>query len=244
LVRIPLAVLQKLSQHEQPSAVLGTPVEHHLRSTLSSITHQGHNTDVSTSNSKAVNPGMKSQHLSIVAPRRLSSLFHCRIMYNARRNLTPPQSLTRRFLATAVKTKPLMRYPVLPSITVQLRTSIALPPNQNLTKPSRGPSSILVRKILQRTQTIQVGRYPSSLWRCHLGGPAAPPDPAKVNGTCVFWKSAVRHDEKGGGAPEKQVLAPGFTCGSPSVKRTSRSMPGQAVDAGRRCCPRGNGSNS
>ena len=68
--------------------------------------------------------------------------------------------------------------------------------------------------------------------RCHLGDPAAPPDPAKVDGTCVFWKSVVRHDEKAGEAPVKQVLAPGFPSESSSLEHTSRSRPDQIMLAG------------
>ncbi|KAF8267486.1 hypothetical protein EI94DRAFT_1700980 [Lactarius quietus] len=68
--------------------------------------------------------------------------------------------------------------------------------------------------------------------RCHLGDPAAPPDPSKVDGTCIFWKNAVRHDENVGGDPEKQVLAPGFPSGSSSFERTGRSKPDQATTVG------------
>ena len=67
---------------------------------------------------------------------------------------------------------------------------------------------------------------------CHLGDSAAPPDPARVNGTCAFWKSAILHDGRGGGVFEKQVLAPGFTSGSSSLECTSRSKPDQAVATG------------
>ena len=67
---------------------------------------------------------------------------------------------------------------------------------------------------------------------CHLGDPAAPPDPAKANGTCAFWNSVVQHDEKEGGISEKQVLAPGFVSGSSSHECTSRSKPDQAAATG------------
>ncbi|KAI9441051.1 hypothetical protein BJY52DRAFT_1320948 [Lactarius psammicola] len=68
--------------------------------------------------------------------------------------------------------------------------------------------------------------------RCHLGDSAAPPDPAKVDRTCAFWKNATQHDEKGGGVFEKQVLAPGFLSGSSSLEPTIRPKPDQAVAAG------------
>jgi hypothetical protein len=222
----------ELSQHEQPSAVLGAPVEHHLRSTLSSATTgaKNDNTDVSTSNSKAATHEVPASLNRSSTPTFVT--ISLQDMYRAKK----PDSTS-------------ISHSALPSDGPENKAPDAISGSSSdhgsITNVDSSPSKPEPGEVQAEGLRSSSSERPCSGHRryksdgiqvrsasCHLGGLAAPPDPATVNGTCVFWKSTVRNDEKGGGAPEERALAPGFPCGSPSVKRTGRSMPGQTVDAG------------
>jgi hypothetical protein len=71
-----------------------------------------------------------------------------------------------------------------------------------------------------RSDSIQVRST-----RCHLGDPAAPLDPAKVDVTCAFWESALERREKKVEALGREVLALEFLSGSLDEMRIRRNQP-------------------
>ncbi|KAI0264250.1 hypothetical protein BC834DRAFT_277346 [Gloeopeniophorella convolvens] len=69
--------------------------------------------------------------------------------------------------------------------------------------------------------------------RCHLGGPAALLDPAKVDVTCAFWTSSLQREDERVSALEEEALAPGFLSTSLEAARIIRKRPEQAsMDGG------------
>lgn len=226
------------SKYERPLEALGTHVDHHLRSTSSSIITRATNrnsnyTGVSTSISKVDLLGTDEVAASLGHGSTPSFVtFSMRDLYSANK----PGSASNSYSETPGEG----RENVTPDATSDSSldhgpsTNIINSPSkpetvENQTEGLRSSSSerYYSGRRRYRSDDIQVRSI-----RCHLGDPAAAPDPVKVDGTCVFWKSVVRHDEKADGAPEKQVLAPGFPSESSSLERTSRSRPDQVMLAG------------
>jgi hypothetical protein len=219
----PFGSTTKLSQYERSSDILGTPGEHRLPRTTSTsiITSQDSNyTGVGTSNSKANQSGTDEVATKVAASLGRSST---QDLYSASKHGSTPISTSAppgegrdSKSPDAISGSSLVHG----SIT-NISNSLSKPePDERhaeFLRPSSSEKSYSGRRRY-KSDGIQVHSS-----RCHLGYPGASPDPAKVDGTCVFWKSAVRHDERGGRVPEKQVLAPGFPSESSSLQRISGS---------------------
>jgi hypothetical protein len=231
----PLGSTTELSPHEQSSSVLGTPVgQYLLRSTISSFITtraKNHNNGVSTSSSNSVTHEVPASLNHNSAPSFVT--ISLQDMYRANKpdptsipHSAPPGDGRENKAPDVISGSSLDHG----SIT-NVNSSPSIPePDESQAEGLRPSSSERSHNGRRRYKSDGIQVRSAS---CHLGDPAAPPDPATVNGTCVFWKNTVRNDKKGGGtAPEERALAPGFPSGSPSLKPTSRSMPGQAVAAG------------
>jgi hypothetical protein len=227
----PLGGTTEHSQHERSPDALRTPVESHLLcSTSSSIVTRATNQN---SNYTGANTSNLSGTDEVVASLNHSSTpsfvtISMQDLYNANKPGSIPISLsappgedreTKAPNATAGSS--------LDHDTITDINSTTSKPEPDESQPEGLRPSSSERSYTGRRRYKSDGIQVRSA-RCHLGDSAAPPDPAKVNGTCAFWKSAVQHDDKGG---EKQVLAPGFTSGSSSLECTPRSKPDQAVPA-------------
>ena len=224
----PLGGTAELSQHERSSAVLRSPVEHHLlRSTSSSSTTKAkdHSTGVSTSNSKAVTTSLNHNSTPSFVAISLQDMYRgnkpgsTSIFHSA-----PPGDGRENTIPDAVSGSSLYRGSMI--------NAISPPPkperNERQAEGLRPSSSERFHSGHRRYKSDGIQARSAN---CHLGDPTAPPDPATVNGTCVFWKSAVGNGESGR-VREERALAPGFHSGSPSLERTGRSTPDRAVAAG------------
>ena len=228
----PLGGTAELSQHERSSAVLRSPVEHHLlRSTSSSSTTKAkdYSTGVSTSNSKAVTNEVPASLNHNSTPSFVA--ISLQDMYRANKpgstsisHSAPPGDGRETTTPDAVSGSSLYHGSMI--------NAISPPPkperNERQAEGLRPSSSERFHSGHRRYKSDGIQARSAN---CHLGDPTAPPDPATVNGTCVFWKSAVGNGESGR-VREERALAPGFHSGSPSLERTGRSTPDRAVAAG------------
>lgn len=229
----PLGNTTELSQREQSSVSLGTAVDHHLpRSTSSSIIRRArnHNTGVIASNSKAVTDAVPASLNHGSTPSFVT--ISLQDMYRANKSdsnsisHSAPPGDGRENKAPDVISGFSLNHG---SITNVNNSPSKPEPDESQAEGLRPSSS--EKSYSGRRRCKSDGIQARSASR-HLGDPAAPPDPAVVNGNCVFWKSTVRNDEKGGGAPEERALAPGFPSGSSSLGWTSGSKPEEAVAVG------------
>jgi hypothetical protein len=62
---------------------------------------------------------------------------------------------------------------------------------------------------------------------CHLGDPAAPLDPARVDVTCAYWESALVQSKEKVESLEGSLLAPGFRSGRLADVRIGKNKPEQ-----------------
>ncbi|KAI9441810.1 hypothetical protein H4582DRAFT_1935172 [Lactarius indigo] len=235
----PLGNVAELSNHDRSSDVLRTPVERHLfHSTTSSIATRAANqnskyTGASTSSSKADLSGTDEVAASLShGPTPSFVNISMRDLYNANKPgstliplSAPPAEDREAKLPDAISGAS----PDHGSITSINGTIFN--PELDESQVDGLHSSSSERSHSRRRRYKSDGIQVRSA-RCHLGDSAAPPDPAKVNGTCAFWKSAMQHDEKGGVVFEKQVLTPGFLPGSSSLERVIRSEPDRTGAAG------------
>ena len=219
----PLGSTTKLSQYGRSSDVLGMPGEHRLLRTTSSsiITNQNFNyAGVGASNSKADLSGTDEVVTKVAAFLGRSST---QDLYSAsKRGSTPPSTLALPIEGRDTKAPDAISGSSLVHSTItNISNSLSKPEPDERHAERLRPSSterFYSGRRRYKSDGIQVRSS-----RCHLGYPGASPDPAKVDGTCVFWNSAVRHDERGGRAPGKQVLARGFPSESSSLQRISGS---------------------
>ncbi|KAH9174397.1 hypothetical protein EDB89DRAFT_2067696 [Lactarius sanguifluus] len=223
----------ELSKHKRSSDVLKTPVERHLfHPTASSIVTRA----AKSSNYTGTSP--PNSDLS-GADEVAASLSHgstpsfvtisMRDLYNAKKSASTPIPLSAP-PAEDHETKPpdAISGPSLDHGSITNVNSTTSNPETDESQADDFRSSSSERSYSGRRRYKSDGIQVRSA-RCHLGDSAAPPDPAKVDGTCAFWKSAMQRDEKGGGDFEKQVLAPGFLPGSSSLERPE---PHRVVTAG------------
>lgn len=221
----PLGNTAELSQYERSSAVLRYLVEHHFRSTSSSSTTKAknHSTGVIASNSNEIPASLNHNSTPSFVNISLQDMY--------RANKPSSTSISHSVPPGDGRENPTLDAVSASFLDHQSMMNVDSSPSkperdENRAEGLRSSSSERFHGGHRRYKSdgIQVRSA-----KCHLRGPAAPPHPATVNGTCVFWKSAVGNSEKGGGAPEDRALAPGFHSG---IERTSRSTPDRTTAAG------------
>ncbi|KAH9014831.1 hypothetical protein EDB84DRAFT_808352 [Lactarius hengduanensis] len=229
----PLASATELSKHARSSDVLRTPVERHLfHPTASSIVTKAakssNYTGVSLPNSDLSGTDEVAASLNRGSTPSFVTI-SMRDLYNANKSVSTPIPLSAP-LAEDHETKPpdAISDPSLDHGSITNNNSTTSNPEPDESQANGLRSSSSERSYSGRRRYKSDGIQVRSA-RCHLGDSAAPPDPAKVDGTCAFWKSPMQHDEDGGGVFEKQVLAPGFLPGSSSLERPEQD---RAVAAG------------
>ncbi|KAH8984181.1 hypothetical protein EDB86DRAFT_3246753 [Lactarius hatsudake] len=228
----PPGIATELSKHERSSDVLRTPVERHLfHPTASSIVtravKRSNYTGASPPNSDLSGTDEVAASLSHGSTPSFVTI-SMRDMYNANKSASTPIPLSAP-PAKDHETKPpdAISGPDLDHGSITNVNSTTSNPETDESQADGLRSSSSERSYSGRRRYKSDGIQVRSA-RCHLGDSAAPPDPAKVDGTCAFWKSAMQHDENGGGVFDKQVLAPGFLPGRPPLE----PEPDRAVAAG------------
>ncbi|KAH9058242.1 hypothetical protein EDB87DRAFT_1685561 [Lactarius vividus] len=228
----------ELSKHERSSDVLRKPVEFHLsHSTASSIVtraaRSSNYTGTGAPNSKVDLSGTDGVAASLSRGSTPSFVtISMRDLYNANKSVPTPIPLFAPPTEDH-ETKPPEAIPG-PSLDHGSNTNIdstTSNPESDESQADSLRSSSSERSYSGRRRYKSDGIQVRSA-RCHLGDSAAPPDPAKVDGTCVFWKSAMQRDEKGGEVFEKQELAPGFLPGSESLERPEPDRTAAASSVG------------